>query len=425
MKVAFYLPNKNCHVYCIHVDEGNPGMGGTEYMIIALAYYLSINQKLHSVVLLAQKAEGLPQECNVCQVDNIEGAIVKCQQNEIECLIAQNSPETNSLFKCNLKSLKLIMWGHSFMSRHQWNLYASSKNVKRIVCVGHEELDLYYDHRAALKSTVIFNAFPLPQQKISLIPFDKRQNEVTFLASIVPHTHFHLLAKAWKQVTEKVPDAHLNVIGSGNLYNKNKNMGRFGIASSEYESTFMPYLLDESGKILSSVTFWGKLGNEKYEILNRTKVGVANPGGYETFCISAIELQLYGAKLVSCKKGGLLDTVYDENYLFSNPNDLAEFIIKVLKAKKHNYEDVLSFLHKNFSFNVICLQWVRLLNDVENDIPQNLLELHSKNVTFGHRFRRFNKKLKSYLPYGYYILPSYMFYKTVLNRIKSIFVCNH
>lgn len=66
---------------------------------------------------------------------------------------------------------------------------------------------------------------------------------------------------------------------------------------------FMPHLLDEKGNILQSVTFWGKLGNEKYEILKRTKVGIANPGGYETFCISAVEMQLYGAKVVSCKKG--------------------------------------------------------------------------------------------------------------------------
>lgn len=421
MKVAFYLPNMNCHVSCTHVDEGNPGMGGTEYMIIALAYYLTIMQGKHSIILLAQKVEGLPSECYTCQVDNIEEVIVRCQRDGIECLIAQNSPETNRMFTCHLNDLKIIMWGHSFMSRHQWNLYASSTNVKRIVCVGHEELNLYYDHRAALKSTVIFNAFPLSILKEQLIPYNERKDEVTFLASIVPHTHFHLLAKCWKKVVEMVPDAHLNVIGSGNLYNQNKSMGQFGIASDDYEKAFMPYLLDVDGKILPSVTFWGKLGNEKYKILNRTKVGIANPGGYETFCISAIEMQLYGAKLVSCKKGGLLDTAYDEDYLFSKPEELPDLIVKALRAKDNNYDNMLSFLHKNFSFQEICPQWIHLLDDVDNNIAPKPLKFRSKNNTFSHQFRRFNRALKTYCPFGHYIFPTYMFYSSVFHRIKSIF----
>ena len=79
----------------------------------------------------------------------------------------------NKLFNEDLGGLKLVMWAHSFMSRMQWNLYARSANVKRIVCVGNEELELYCDHKAFKKSTVIFNAFPLPSSTpftISLLP---------------------------------------------------------------------------------------------------------------------------------------------------------------------------------------------------------------------------------------------------------------
>lgn len=52
MKVAFYLPNKFCYADCSNVDLGNPGIGGTEYMIIALAYHLSICQKKHEILIL-------------------------------------------------------------------------------------------------------------------------------------------------------------------------------------------------------------------------------------------------------------------------------------------------------------------------------------------------------------------------------------
>ena len=324
MKAAFYLPNRYYTMDCTDIDSGNPGIGGTEYMIIALAYHLSIRQTKHEILLLAQNDTLLPKKCHVLKINDIIDALAKSKHEKVDCLIVQNSPETNLLFNENLGDLKLIMWGHSFMSRKQWNLYAHSINVKKIVCVGNEELELYCDHRAFRKSIVIFNAFPFPENKLDLIPYRERKNEVTFLASIVPHTHFHLLAKAWKKVVEQIPDAHLNVIGSGNLYNNSKQVGKYGIAAEEYEKIFMPYLLNEVGDIFPSVTFWGKLGNEKYEILKRTKVGVVNPGGYETFCISAIELQLYGAKVVSRRKGGLLDTVYDENDLFKDENDLAD-----------------------------------------------------------------------------------------------------
>ena len=64
------------------------------------------------------------------------------------------------------------------------------------------------------------------------------------------------------------------------MYNKNTKLGKWGIAEENYEKVFMPYLLDKNGKILSSVTFYGKTVNEKYEILGKTKVGVPNPGGY-------------------------------------------------------------------------------------------------------------------------------------------------
>lgn len=421
MKVAFYLPNKFCHADCSNVDLGNPGIGGTEYMIIALAYHLSICQKEHEIMIFAQHDTQLPQQCSIVKVEDAIEALYACKQENVDCLIVQNSQETNKLFNKDLGRLKLVMWAHSFMSRIQWNLYAQSANVKRIVCVGNEELELYCDHRAFKKSTVIFNAFPLPSSIPITIPFQERENEVTFLASIVPHTHFHLLAKVWKEVVRQVPDAHLNVIGSGNLYNNSKTLGKYQIAQKEYENCFMPHLLDEKGNILRSVTFWGKLGNEKYEILKRTKVGIANPGGYETFCISAVEMQLYGAKVVSCKKGGLLDTVFDERNLFVSKKELTNCIVNALKCKQHNYEEVFLFLQKRFSFNIVCREWEKLLVEVENNIPQRIMELNSKAPTTIHHLRHFNRTLKSIIPFGFYWMPCMKFYESVYHRIRQLF----
>lgn len=151
MKVAFYLPNKFCYADCSNVDLGNPGIGGTEYMIIALAYHLSICQKKHEILIFAQHDTQLPQHCSIVKVEDVIEALYACKQKNVECLIVQNSQETNKLFNEDLGGLKLVMWAHSFMSRMQWNLYARSANVKRIVCVGNEELELYCDHKAFKK----------------------------------------------------------------------------------------------------------------------------------------------------------------------------------------------------------------------------------------------------------------------------------
>lgn len=423
MKIAFYLPNKFCATNCTDIDSGNPGIGGTEYMIIAISYYLTIRENGHEIFLFAQNDNLLPEQCNVKRVLNVRDALFKSKEEKIDCLVVQNSPETNSLFNEELGELKIVIWGHSFMSRKQWNLYARSSNVKRIVCVGHEELELYCDHRAYHKSIVIYNAFPFPKSNdLLLTPNQDRKNEVTFLASIVPHTNFHLLAKSWNKVVEEVPDAHLNVIGSGNLYNKSKKLGKYNIAAEEYENLFMPYLLDENDCILPSVTFWGKLGTEKYDILRRTKVGVANPGGYETFCISAIEMQLYGAKVVSRKKGGLLDTVYDQNNLFTHDEDCADYIIKALKSKEYDYDKLHHFLIDNFSFDTVCHQWEDVLYEVEHDTKPIPLKTRSKQPTIYHRLRYLNRTIKSIVPFGYYWMPCCKFYESVWNRLNNIFL---
>lgn len=421
MKVAIYLPNAFCDIDCTNIKAGNPGIGGTEYMIITLSYYLSCEYRGdHQIYLLAQQIKGLPKQINIFHVANVNEAIHKCYEEQLECLVFQGNPETIKVLDKKIEhSLSLILWSHSFLSRRTLTKAAKCPNVKRIVCVGNEELDLYIDHKAYFKSVVIFNAFPLKIDKSLFIPFDERKNEVVFLASIVPHTNFHLLAAIWEQVVKEVPDAHLSVIGSGNVYNSTIKMGKWNIAKEEYEKTFINYLLNEKREILSSVTFWGKMGNEKYAILGRAKVGVANPGGYETFCISALEMQLYGALVTSIKKGGCVDTVFCTDNLYSNIDYLADYIVALLRQNDNEqYEHFIEYAEENFSFKKICAKWNGLFDDIENKREVRKNESIIKRLTFGGRLRRLNKKMKDIVPFGYEIFPSYMFYHSIFKRIK-------
>lgn len=124
------------------------------------------------------------------------------------------------------------------------DVYAEENVIKSVICVGREMLDLYRDEKCFSKMDYIFNGCVLPDiakfQK-QLTNIKSRQNIVTYIGSIVPSKSFHWLAKAWPNVLKRVPDAQLYVIGSGNLYNKDAKLGKYGVASKEYEQLFMPF----------------------------------------------------------------------------------------------------------------------------------------------------------------------------------------
>ena len=92
-----------------------------------------------------------------------------------------------------------------------------------------------------------------------------------YLGSLVPQKGFHLLAKIWLKVVERVPNARLVVIGSGKLYDSNAQLGDWNIADKNYEDKYIkPFLVDiESGNPHASVKLMGKMGLEKKELLSK------------------------------------------------------------------------------------------------------------------------------------------------------------
>ena len=170
--------------------------------------------------------------------------------------------------------LNFIYWVHCFYVTTD-PLYAFD-NCKAWVCVGHEQLDILINRKIYDKSTFIFNIFE--SELAQPIPFEKRGTyDVVYIGSLVEAKGFHVLAEAWSKVLKKVPDARLKVIGSGKLYDRNNSLGRYGIASENYEKRFMPFLTDDKGAIIPSVEFLGTMGTEKYEVIKKAAVGVANP----------------------------------------------------------------------------------------------------------------------------------------------------
>ena len=421
MKIVFYLPNKNLKgIDCTRLEEGNPGIGGTEYIIQATVHYLhKLSPKDINIIL------GLEDEHGVS--DTLKPFV---KTSSIKELIKETNPDY-IVFKyenCTYHKIadatrdtktKLLPWAHNFIPRTQLTKLAKDSKVARIICVSKEQLNMYRDHKAFFKSVYIYNGMPvtyLEQQRESLPPFINRPNEVTYIGSIVDFKGFHLLAKAWPKVLKQVPDARLNVIGSGKLYDRTAKLGPYGIAEASYEAQFMPYLIDANGKLLPSVKFWGVLGTEKNDILKRTRVGVPNPSGIsETFCITALEMQAMGALITTIKFGGFVNTVYHTGLLYRCPNELADCIVKQMHKKDNDLDGFYAYMKENFSFEKVAANWIKLCRDLEygnfeplsyEDSPDPLLRLRERN-----------RRIKAALPCGY-LLPTIDLYRSILKRIK-------
>lgn len=364
--IGFYIDNSSiADVDASEVKHGNPGIGGTEYLILLVASLLSERNNGLKIKLFMKRNQNIPASIDYEIVDSLKGTINRCEQNRIDALVFKHDATniTDDVLHTD-SSLKLIVWCHVFICYWELNYYANNASVYRLVFVGREMQDLYRDHKVFNKSTFIYNCVSLEgcRDAVSKHPYSKRSNIVTYVGSIVPFKGFHLLANAWPKVVKNVPDAQLYVIGSGKVYDSNLPLGKFGIAESSYEKLIMKPLCAD-GKLLQSVHFMGKMGMEKKDILLKTRVGVPNPTGItETFCLSAVEMQTLGAMIATIKAPGYIDTVRN-GVLFSKPSDLADAIIMLLKRGIPVYDSAMNYFEKNFSYEAVLTKWEKLFSD--------------------------------------------------------------
>ena len=424
MKIGFYITNKTISsVDCSSFKDGNPGVGGSEFAMFGVLDFLcSIQNSSHDFVLYINENQKLPSSIkNVKIVKDFKESIKVAINDNIDVLVLKHSPDyiKKGFFEGAKESkLKFVIWAHNFLVRSSLNYYGKTKEIVKIVNVSFEQLDVYRDHIAYKKSTAIYNGL-YSEYLNSEIEFNKRKNEVTYIGSIIPAKGFHVLAKCWKKIIISYPDAILNVIGSGTLYDRNQLLGEYGIAEESYEKNFIKYLIDKEGKVLNSVIFHGVLGKEKNDILKRTKVGVPNPSGKtETFGYTAVEMQCFGSLVTTKKSIGYNETVYDKANLYEKEDDLENKIINLMSVTEYNAVVVKKFIKTKFDFKEISSSWLALFDRINFDKEEFISEVYIKSVKT--KLIEFNRKIKNSIPFGYFILPSYVDFKSVIAKIKNI-----
>lgn len=361
MKVAFYIDNSSISsVDCSTILDANPGIGGTECMIITVATLLAQRNNDIEAKLFTTHDGIFPASLSYKVVADFAHAISYAEENKYEYFVFKH--DVQHIFNHSLDSVnnevRLVVWCHVFACYWELDYYANNPAVYQMVCVSREMEDLYRDHKIYNKSSYIYNCVNLNGVKnlVAEHPFGDRKNIVTYVGCIAPFKGFHLLAEAWQEITRQVSDAELYVIGTGRLYNTNSRMGVYGIAEEKYESHLLKYL-SKDGKILPNVHFMGMMGKEKNDILLKTKVGVPNPSGItETFGISAVEMQMMGAKVTTIKCPGYMETVVNGT-LYSKRKSLADNVVALLKDNESNYDKAIQYFEENFSLNAVARQW--------------------------------------------------------------------
>jgi glycosyltransferase involved in cell wall biosynthesis len=401
LRIGGFLRNANISdVDFRHPEKGNPGVGGTKFGFVSLMYYLKKYRGGDiSPVLYAQSMGRLPDSIDSVKAATPGEAIRKAAGDCDMFLlrVAREDSLEDLLEAATAVHIPLLIWAQNSPWLELLNEAASHSIVKRIVCVGQEELDRYRDHSAFYKSRRIFNGI----DPAVFAPSDHRAgrgNTVVYLGSLVPAKGFHKLARVWPQVRKRLPDAELIVIGSGTLYDRSARMGEWGIAAEEYEKRFRPYLSDSGGTPLPSVTFEGNMGAEKIPLLQKADVGVPNPTGEtETFCWSAIEFQASGTPVVSAAEGGLLDTVQDgkTGFLIQSDEELVNAIVRLLENRELREkfgQKAFQFVEETFSYEKICDEWCNLFRNVEEGTPPDPKPVQ-QNLFYRHKWLREGMRL--------------------------------
>lgn len=351
-------------------SDGNPGVGGTLYCFVSLIYHLLRGYDYDITTFHYEESNILPQGCLSVIISSPYDSIAETQKRNLSFLIhEQMYGYSNWYHEIEKNDVDTILWAHNYLFRDELIQVPLCQNVKRVVFVGREEYDYYMDHDVSKKSVYIYNI--CEDKKLCSQMRDKNYGPiVTYVGSLVKVKGFHLLAKEWKKILHEVPEAQLEVIGSGKLYDRSQKLGAYGIADEAYESEFMRYLTNRDGELLNSVHFEGLVGTEKNEIFSKTYVGVVNPSAKsETFCLSAVEMEMAGIPVVTCGKHGLLDTVShgESGLLFQTRRQMRRNIVKLLKNSELRQElgnGARQFVQNKFGVSELIQKWNQLFEDI-------------------------------------------------------------
>lgn len=376
MKIGFYLDNsKKSKIDYSIPESGNPGMGGTQFMIWTVSYYFAKLYPNIKVILFAPNVEKLPTITSNILTKDIYEAIDNIEKYDIDYFICRSTNDKKFYSRIENSKNKIILWGHNYATYSELTKIHKCKSVVQYICVSKEQLESIQVHPISKKATYIFNSITTNIYPNSLEV--NKEIDLCYVGSIIPTKGFDWVAKLFKALKDEGIKVKLSVIGSGQLYNSNQVLGKYNIADPKFEKSFIKYIIDENHEIDKNIVFYGVLDHEKkVEVMSNAKYGIVNPSGEtETFGISAIEFEAMGIPVITANKGGLKDTVPIEYGYLANT---FEELVKITKEALYIYDNekekyinqsisAKKYVEENFDILIIIDKWKNLIESIDKN----------------------------------------------------------
>lgn len=358
---------------CHNPRRGNPGIGGSEYEALLLAGELArLCEDICVSVYHTNDRNLMPDGTRGIVVNSTASGVRLCKSENEDVLIFLFGPDNallNAINLCKMKSIAILNNYLEYYGKERVEFLKESSYIKKLVCVSEAMYHIYDSDPIKEKMTWINNMWA-ENEKDELMTGSKKtvdNHNVTFVGGLYPNKGVHILTSVWKRVIDKVPDAKLHIIGSGRLYLRSLPLGKYGLASEEYERQLLQGITNENGEIIPSVIFHGLMGIEKNEIIAQSRVGVVNPSGAtETFCISAVEFEAKGVPVITKDVPGIHTTMENgtTGILINNENELVDAIVDLLlndELHKSISNQAKKYAYENFSPNHIIPKWYKLI----------------------------------------------------------------
>lgn len=341
----------------------NPGIGGTEYMTLALAISLSLTNK-YDVVLYTREYSNSPRGVSVKKVNDVVESLLDFDSVYGGIFILCPRGPRDASFAA-LNQTRIIIWNHCELKKKVLDTLYRRSEIRASVALSEGQMSRISTSRIRKITTIIGHFISTNDQALKN---KKDHHEVCYIGSIYPFKHLDLLTRAWPSIVKKIPDARLYVIGTSKVYNENANVGNMQIADSEYEKEIIYPL--KKHNVLDSVVFLGKLNNNEInKTLNECSVGVVNPVGTgETFCISALNFAANAIPVVGGNYGGLRTTIpSDCGYRVSSKRKLSKRIIRLLENEQEREKKGFTyykFVQSSYNLKNFTNKWERLIDSV-------------------------------------------------------------
>ena len=369
--IGFYIQGKIPPLSDFSIlQDGNPGIGGTEYLVLLLAEHLALDIDNSVTLYLHNAISGLPSKIHQSIVCSFEEAITVHSSLPVPLMIC--GPQ-QIIGRWRLSSLatasgvRFILWAHiEFYHRKEVMLFAGCNAVKRIVFLTPHS---YARYSAKIRRKGIIIGHPAVHSDVP--KRNQFRNEIVYLGALVPLRKCENLLKVLPDIVLRFPDVHLTVLGGGNLYDRSDSLGDSGIASPAYEKVLLEIV--EKNGLWPYVSFKGNVSPSSFaSLINNAAIGVTNLRyeGNETFCLSAVEMGSYGLPVIAGDIGGLKDTLPRRcGFRVKNNKQLTSKIERLLKNRKENLkkgERYRSFVEANYKPSIFFRSWDFLINDTAN-----------------------------------------------------------